>query len=199
MAQRRHHYESAFEGYLRSRRIPYIAVDEARKTLLPQASQSGSTDSRASTVRPDALKSFDFVVYTQAGNLLVDVKGRHAARSIRAGAPRLESWVTCEDVDSLARWEALFGAGFTGAFAFIYCQADQPPDAEFDEMFEDHGRWYGVRIVHLSDYTRHMRPRSPRWRTLHVAPADFWRISGPLCQPYRPLTTARRPPAAAAG
>jgi hypothetical protein len=35
MAQRRHHYEQAFEVYLRSRRIPYVAVDEAKKALLP--------------------------------------------------------------------------------------------------------------------------------------------------------------------
>ena len=35
MAQRRHHYEAAFEGYLRQRRIPYVAVDEAKKSLLP--------------------------------------------------------------------------------------------------------------------------------------------------------------------
>lgn len=191
MAQRRHHYESAFEAYLRSRRIPYIAVDEARKTLLPASTISATPDGAA---RPEALKSFDFVVYSEAGNLLIDVKGRHAARSLRAPGLRLESWVTQEDVQSMARWEALFGPDFRAAFAFIYCQDDQPPDAQFDEIFEDHGRWYAVRLVYLSDYSRHMRPRSPRWRTLHVAPGDFHRISGPLC---RPPGLAERAPASA--
>lgn len=180
MAQRRHHYESAFESYLRSRRIPYIAVDEARKTLLPAAPPSGTSISDAG---PDALKSFDFVVYAETGNLLIDVKGRAAARSRRAREPRLESWVTEEDVQSMTRWEALFGSDFRAAFAFIYCQDEQPPDAQFDEIFEDHGRWYAVRLVYLSDYSRHMKPRSPRWRTLDIAPGDFHRIGGPLCRP----------------
>jgi hypothetical protein len=35
MAQRRHHYEQAYEAFLRDQRIPYVAVNEARKALLP--------------------------------------------------------------------------------------------------------------------------------------------------------------------
>lgn len=35
MAQRRHHYEQAFEAYVRQERIPYVAVNEAKKALLP--------------------------------------------------------------------------------------------------------------------------------------------------------------------
>ena len=35
MANRDNHYEAAFEAYLRSRGVPYIAVDEARRSLLP--------------------------------------------------------------------------------------------------------------------------------------------------------------------
>src|SRR5690606_25656822 len=85
------HYERAFEAYLRSRRIPYVAVDEARKTLLP-----GPGPGTAS--RP-AIKSFDFVVYGRNTNLLVDIKGRRVAYARRrAGSPlavgRLDSWVT---------------------------------------------------------------------------------------------------------
>jgi hypothetical protein len=36
MAQRRFHYEQAFEHYLRATRTPYIAVDEAKKALVPE-------------------------------------------------------------------------------------------------------------------------------------------------------------------
>ena len=36
MAQRRFHYEQAFEYYLRANRVPYVAVDEAKKSLLPE-------------------------------------------------------------------------------------------------------------------------------------------------------------------
>lgn len=47
MAQRRFHYEQAFEYYLRSKKIPYVSVDEAKKAIHG----------------PKKLKSFDFVVY----------------------------------------------------------------------------------------------------------------------------------------
>ena len=33
VAQRRFHYEQAFEHYLRANRVPYVAVDEAKKAL----------------------------------------------------------------------------------------------------------------------------------------------------------------------
>lgn len=36
MAQRRHHYEQAFEAFLRDQRIPYVAVNEAKKALVPR-------------------------------------------------------------------------------------------------------------------------------------------------------------------
>src|SRR6188768_3257648 len=58
---RDNHYEAAFEEYLRSRRMPYIAVDEARRSLVAGGS----------------LKSLDFIV-SPPGQMswLVDVKGR---------------------------------------------------------------------------------------------------------------------------
>ena len=40
MAQRRFHYEQAFEHYLRANRIPYVAVDEAKKALMPTAGKT---------------------------------------------------------------------------------------------------------------------------------------------------------------
>ena len=49
VAQRRFHYEQAFEHYLRANRIPYVAVDEAKKSLISPGHGSG------------CIKSFDFV------------------------------------------------------------------------------------------------------------------------------------------
>src|SRR5262245_33635932 len=106
MAQRRFHYEQAFEHYLRSNRVPYVAVDEAKKALAPAGRG------------PSSLKSFDFVVYAPQRNLLIDVKGRmfgrgrakpqaggEAERVIRSsssttsrgGGGHYESWVTRDD------------------------------------------------------------------------------------------------------
>jgi hypothetical protein len=182
VAQRHHHYERAFECYLRSRRIPYIAVDEAKKTLLPPP----EPPARAGRAAPEAgegdgtLKSFDFVIYGERGNLLADVKGRRVGQTQRGRGGRLESWVTGEDVEALRRWERLFGEGFEGAFIFIYWCDGQPPDALFQEMFEDRGRWYAIRAVRAADYFDHMRVRSPRWGTVHLGAGDFERLSRPL-------------------
>lgn len=167
--QRRHHYEAAFEQYLRARRVPYVAVDEARKALLPQSSRA---DDAA------ALKSFDFVLYGAGVNLLVEIKGRRVSGP---GAGRLESWVTRDDVASLSSWERLFGEGFAAAFVFIYWCDAQPASALFEEFFEFRGRWYAVRAVRLSDYAAAMRRRSPRWNTVHLGAADFDRLSTALC------------------
>jgi len=103
MADRTVHYEAAFEGFLRDRRIPYVAVDEAKKALFANAK----------------LKSFDFVVYPQnKPRLLVDVKGR----SLRNRAKRsgFETWATEADVKDLLQWEQVFGEGFTAVFGFVY-------------------------------------------------------------------------------
>lgn len=218
MGQRRHHYERAFEDYLRSRDIPYVSVNEARKAILPPPAE------------PASLKSFDFVVYNQAGtNLLVDVKGRRVAARARNGrsdnarsdsaslvsaaetpqttlldvAPavgRLESWVTEDDIHSLHHWARLFGPDFTPVFVFAYWCDDQPPDALFCEMFECRGRWYALRTVSLLDYHANMKPRSPKWRTVHLPTKVFDRIASPFppappCPPTPPYRSSPIPPA----
>lgn len=182
MGQSRHHYEQALEAHLRSRRIPFISVNEARRTLLPPDAELSVADPSSETGRRVLLKSFDFVVYGEPTNLLVDVKGRKV-RSRSNSVGRLESWVTQDDVEALGRWERLFGADFRAAFVFIYWCEDQPPDALFQEIFEHRGRWYAVRSVLLDAYRQEMVPRSKRWRTVNVPTAAYERISSPLTAP----------------
>ena len=164
MAQRRFHYDLAFEHYLRAKQIPYVAVDEAKKALHGAGK----------------LKSFDFVVYGQSGpNLLVDVKGRkHSGRSRK----QLDNWVTEEDVIDLQRWQDVFGKGFRGALVFLFWCEVQPPDALFHEIFCFNDRWYAVLAMNVDDYHRHMATRSPRWKTVHMPAADFGRLAQPLAQ-----------------
>lgn len=209
MAQRRHHYERAFEHYLREKRIPYVAVDEARKALLPdgaalRVSYPDATNSQPAT---SALKSFDFVLYGSAGNALIDVKGRKVIRRTRqvsvesgllpgkrphggsgkagaigAASGRLESWVTQEDIESLGIWQQLFGEGFFSAFVFVYWCDDQPPDGLFQEIMEFQGRWYALRAIKLDNYAPAMRVRSQRWRTVDLARKDFDQLSQPFVE-----------------
>lgn len=105
VAQRRHHYERAFEGYLRQRGVSFVAVDEARRALLPEAGRSaGGVGEAGSAVgggglghvaldgerRP--LKSFDFVAYAPGAtggtavpgreHLLLELKGRKISRRV---------------------------------------------------------------------------------------------------------------------
>jgi hypothetical protein len=182
MAQRRHHYEHAFEGLLRERRVPYVAVDEARRALLPRThtlDPATASPGIHATGQPasesGALKSFDFVIYGQGSNLLVEVKGR------RLTAPtRMESWVTAEDVRSLSRWETLFGPEFEAAFVFLYWCECQPADALFEEVFEHAGRWYAARCVRVREYARHMRTRSQRWQTVDLSREAYERLAAPL-------------------
>lgn len=193
MAQRRFHYEQAFEHYLRANRVPYVAVDEAKKALMPaakkpsrrdEASRSAApSENSASPEHPGALKSFDFVVYTPHRNMLVDVKGRMfgTAKSPNPQSnSRYESWVTQDDVDSLTHWQKLFGSDFEAVFVFAYCLRQQPPDALFDEVFAFGERWYALREVRLSDYMREMVRRSAKWQTVHVPAEPFSRISKPF-------------------
>ncbi len=197
MTQRRHHYERAFEDYLRERRIPYVAVDEAKKALLPEPLQN-SPRVFAPPGAPGAIKSFDFVIYGRRSNLLVEVKGRRIREVAhpRGGEgravprPRLDSWVTREDVESLGVWEGLFGEGFGAAFVFVYWCDEQPPDALFTEVFESRGRWYAVRMVTRPAYAAAMRTRSPKWGTVHVKPAEFEKISRALTEGWEAEPTA---------
>ncbi len=159
--QRRHHYEAAFEHWLRERKRPYVAVHEARKALVPGPQT--------------CLKSFDFVLYGDGMNLLAEIKGR------RVGAGRrLESWATQDDVGSLLAWEQLFGEGFAGALVFVYWCGEQPAAPLFEEVFEHEGRWYAVRVVLTREYARVMKPRSAKWRTVHVPGRAFDQACVPL-------------------
>jgi hypothetical protein len=168
MANRRFHYDRAFEYYLRANAIPYIAVDEAKRALSP--GQLAGTKIK--------LKSFDFVVYSKSGqNLLVDVKGRkHAGKTGRA----FQNWVTNDDVKCLRKWQGIFGEDFDPAFAFLFWCDTQPPDALFHEVFEYNERWYAVLAVRLSDYAEHMRPRSAKWDTVSLPAKSFDSVNRPL-------------------
>lgn len=161
VADRKVHYEAAFEEYLRGRGIPYVAVDEARRALFAQAS----------------LKSFDFVVYAPGGpNLLVDVKGRSCRDRERARG--LESWVTEQDVDDLGQWEQVFGTGFSAVLVFVYWI--ECPLVPEEGMFEFRDRWYLAMGVDLREYRDHMRRRSPRWKTVCLRAEDFRTLARPI-------------------
>lgn len=158
--QRHHHCELAFEEHLRRLRIPYVAVDEARKALLPARSAPGSNDS--------TLKSFDFLVSAPGQNLLVDIKGRRLRWTTKQTVGRLETWVTREDLRSMAHWQSLFGQGFEATFVFAYWTDTQPPDGAFEHLTQHRGRWYALLPIRLATYLEHAQIRSKKWETVDL-------------------------------
>ncbi len=160
MANRDNHYEAAFEAYLRSRGLPYVAVDEAKRSVL---------DNR------ESIKNLDFIV-SQPGacTWLVDVKGR---RFPSAEDQYWKNWSTRDDLVSLAQWESLFGENFRGLLVFAYLIVGDRAPLPAEQLFEFREALYGFVGVTLADYTAHCRQISPRWDTVAMPTADFRRLA----------------------
>ncbi len=174
---RDNHYEAAFEAYLRSRGIAVMPIDEAHRSELDDT----------------IVKSPDFIVVgPEDARLVVDVKGRKFPGGPSERPRRTwENWSTRDDIDGLGRWAARFGPSFRGVLAFVYhvlpsvALPDGTPDA-----FTFRERQYLIRGVSARDYARHMRLRSSRWQTVHLATATFRE----LVQPFSHFLTPRVPP-----
>ena len=165
---RGNHYESAFEAYLRDRRLGYVAVDESRRSSLDD----------------EPVKSLDFIVYGARGGsrLLIDIKGRRFPGG-KKEKPRFiwQNWVEREDVEGLERWETSFGAEYRALLVFAYFIQ---PEVELRPGTADvwvwKGRRYLMRAVPVSEYRRHMRVRSPKWDTVNLPTAVFRSVVRPL-------------------
>ena len=162
MAQRKVHYEAAFEDYLRARGLPYVAVDETKKAIFADA----------------AVKSFDFLVYSESGpNLLVDVKGRKFPDDVpgkKRGASRAwENWITRPDVEGLGKWEKVFGADFQAVLVFAYWLQGPPQRAPFQDVHLFRRNHYAFVGVTLAEYVTAAHPRSAKWQTITVPSARF--------------------------
>jgi len=171
---RTNHYEQAFEEFLRARRTAYVAIDEARRSLIADTS----------------VKSLDFIVTsTQGISWLVDVKGRHfptGERQSTRGGPSTrggqywKNWSTRDDLVSLSRWEQLFGERFRGLFVFAYeVLGDRAPLA-VEELFTFRDRQYGFLAVRLEQYACFARTISPRWDTVAVSARRFRELAEPF-------------------
>lgn len=165
--KRDNHYEVAFEAYLRDRKIAFIAVDEAKRTLL------GDTE----------VKSLDFIIVgPNDSKLVVDVKGRkYPGGTLERPIMTWQNWSTLEDIEGLQRWSALLGPGFRGILAFAYA-IRQPfvlPNDTVD-LFVYHEQNYLMRAIEVSEYRRNMRQRSPKWGTVGLPAAAFKRVVRPF-------------------
>jgi len=164
---RANHYEAAFESYLQAGRHAYVAVDEARRSVLGDS----------------PVKSLDFLVFGRAGaKLCVDVKGRRFPAGPQAKPRRVwECWASAEDVDGLERWSRLAGDGFRGLFVFAYLLGKdvELPDST-SGLHRFRGRRYLFRAIDADDYRECMRVRSPRWKTVSLPLRDYRALVRPF-------------------
>ena len=164
MANRDNHYEAAFEEYLRGRGVPYVAVDEARRSLMSDG---------------ESIKSLDFIVSGGETTWLVDVKGRRFPSGDEQ-KQYWKNWSARDDLRSLAQWESLFGESFAALFVFAYnIVGDRAPLAAH-QLFEFRDRLYGFVGVRLSDYAACAHAISPSWDTVAMSTADFRRVARPM-------------------
>jgi hypothetical protein len=166
---RSNHYEAAFEGWLQSQRLCYVAVDEARRCVLD--------------LDEAPLKSLDFIIYGPRGaRLVVDVKGRR----FPSGKPGRErrvwkNWTMQEDAEALGRWAQRFGPDYRGVLVFTYHilpQVELPEDTE--DLFVWRGRRYLLRAIDAREYHRHQRLLSPGWGTVFLPSAVFRELVRPV-------------------
>jgi hypothetical protein len=165
VANRDNHYEAAFEEYLRSRGVAYVAVDEAKRSVLSDGA---------------SIKSLDFIV-SSPGRIswLVDVKGRKFP-SGDIQKQYWKNWSTRDDLVSLAQWQRLFGQGFCGLFVFAYNILGDRAPLPYEQLFKFRNKLYAFVAVRLTDYAGYARPISAKWDTLAMPAADFRRLARPL-------------------
>ena len=92
-----------------------------------------------------------------------------------------ESWAEQEDIDALTRWAERFGPGYQGLLVFTYHvlpEVELPADTE--DLFVWRNRRYLLRAVDVEDYRRHLRVRSPRWRTVCLPRSVFLALVRPV-------------------
>ncbi|OHB70113.1 MAG: hypothetical protein A2V70_03650 [Planctomycetes bacterium RBG_13_63_9] len=165
MANRDNHYEAAFEEYLRRHGVPYVAVDEAKRSLLSDGS---------------SVKNLDFIVSAPGETTwLVDVKGRRFPSGDET-KQYWKNWSPREDLQSLAQWEGLFGKGFFGLFVFAYEVLGDRAPLPAEQLFEHRGNLYGFVAVRLADYVAHARLISPSWDTIAMPTGEFRRLARPM-------------------
>jgi hypothetical protein len=164
MANRDNHYEAAFEAYLRDRRLPYVAIDETKRSLLCG----------------ESIKSLDFIVHSgQRASWLIDVKGRRFPGA-NEQKQYWKNWSTRDDLRAMAAWEQLFGAGFQGLFVFAYAITGDRSPLPAEQLVTYRQGLYAFLGVRLCDYACYARPISEAWQTVALPSQKFREIARPI-------------------
>lgn len=170
MAKRNNHYEAAFEAYLRQQAIPYVAVDEQRRSFV-----AGDR----------SVKSLDFLVSPRGSRwkYLIDVKGRRF--DCRPGGNRWLNWTMADDLHGLAHWEQLFGTESRALLVFAYNIVGNRSPFPLEQLFVFRGRLYAFLGISLDLYLGWSRQVSVRWQTHAMPSQEFRRLAQPIAEAFR--------------
>lgn len=175
---RDNHYEVAFEGYLRAKKLGYIPVNESRRVELDA----------------EPVKSLDFIVMTpDSRRLLIDVKGRRFPGGPKQKPRKVwENWSMREDVQGLLRWAKQLGPDTVPLFVFVYriMPTVRLPE-DVPDLWEFRDRRYLLRAVEVGAYQERMRTRSPRWDTVSLKRDDFRAVVKTFSEFARPVVEAQ--------
>lgn len=156
------HYEKAFANWLIDNRLRYVAIDEQKRLAF------GRCD----------LKSFDYLLYPpNQPPIIAEVKGRKFTGKSLANLAGLQSWVTADDVASLAQWQQVMGPGHIAAFVFAYQFHHIDVDYDGRKYYDFNGNRYMFFGLTLDDYRAYMKLRSAKWQTVSLPAADFKRCA----------------------
>ena len=165
MANRDNHYEAAFEEYLRSRGVPYVAVDEAKRSVL---SDGGS------------IKSLDFIVSTPGPlTWLVDVKGRRFP-SGDIQKQYWKNWSTRDDLREPGPMGAAVRRDLLRAVRLRLRRAGPSLAAAGRAAFRVSRPALRLCGRAAGGLCGRAHPISTSWDTLAMSAADFRRLAQPL-------------------
>lgn len=153
------HYERAFESWLIDHGVSYTRADEHKRLGPAQGS----------------VKNFDFLLHTGSEqHIIAEVKGRTFKGTSVVELKGFDCWVTRDDVEGLRMWQLALGAGYKAVFVFAYRVVNIDVDFNGREILLVDADRYLFLAVWVDDYARHMKRRSPKWRTVTL-PAEKFR------------------------
>lgn len=137
------HQEVAFEHYIRSKAISYLAIDEAK--------------------RPMAIdKNFDFLIFTDSKVLAVDVKGKQIPYKGKGGY-LWETWIHSKDLTGLRQWEdmlsVLLKCPVESLLVYVYLINDTKYLKDFQTIYKYHGNSYGIKAIGITEFEKNKKVR----------------------------------------
>ncbi len=166
MVKRNVLYEVAFEDYLRTKQVPYVAINEAKRPV----------------VEGKKMKNFDFIVHSKKKNLLVEIKGKHFPYISSSGWKTYwENWIKKDDVEGLEYWQKKFGPNFRSIIVYCYYIRDVSDCSNFAVVHLFKGTNYGLVGIALEDFEKNAKPRSTKFdNAIYISRKVFPMLAKPL-------------------